>query len=353
MTSRVSVHDRLAGILAQASDAALAGRVETGRKRSVGIGGTTVQIDVEGLPVFVKRLPLTDRERHPENVRSTVNLFGLPPSCHYGLARVGSPGFGAWRELAANLTTTEWVLSGRSPSFPLLHHWRVLPGTPTRCEELADVGAAVAAWGGQPRVGERIEAVASASAELVLFLEFIPMNLADWLEDVLAQPDTAQVAAACAMVARELRTALPFASANGLIHFDAHFRNILTDGDRLFLADLGLAASLDFALDDDERAFVLAHATYDSANVLALLVNSVVVARTGARDWPERFTLIRRWAGGEVPAGVPAVVVDVVKRYVPLAVVMNDVASRIIEDPTSARFPVEEVGAAYGAAVHD
>lgn len=349
MATRTLTHARLADVLARASDVELASRVQGGHRLSVGVGGTTVQIDVERVPVFVKRLPLTDLERLPENVRSTANLFGLPPSCHYGLASIGTPGFGAWRELAANITTTGWVLSGGCLSFPLLHHWRVLPGTPSHCDELADVEAAVAFWGNASQVGKRIEAVASASAELLLFLEFVPVTLADWLEDVLARPDE-EAAAACAMVERELRTTLPFAATNGLIHFDSHFRNILTDGERLYLADLGLAASIDFALDDDERAFVQDHDTYDKANTLALLVNSVVVALTAAENWPQRFELIRRWADGEVPSGVPAAVADVVGRYVPLAVVMNDVALRIMEDPTTAPYPVEAVAAAHRAA---
>lgn len=350
MASRVPEHERLATVLARLSDSELAARVEEGQPLTVGIGGTTVRLDVEGIPVFVKRLPLTDLERRPEYRRSTANVFGLPASCHNGLGIVGSPGFSAWRELAATVETTRWVLDGRCPSFPLLHHWRVLPGVPPRPDEHADVDAAVAAWGGLSQVRARIEAVACASAELLLFLEFIPANLADWLADVLTRPDEKEVVAACAMVERELRTVLPFMAANGFVHFDTHFRNILTDGVGLFLADLGLAASVDFELDDDEHAFVLAHATCD-VNVLALLVYSVVAARTEPTDPQGRFALIRRWADGEVPVGIPAPVAAVVGRYVALAVIMNDFAERAMQDPMGASYPFVEVGAAYRAAV--
>ncbi|MFD1364018.1 hypothetical protein [Actinoplanes sichuanensis] len=72
------------------------------------------------MPVFVTRVPLTDRElAHP---RSTANLFDLPVRCQYGMYRLAGPGFGAWRELAANQTVTEGVLTGETESFPLLHH---------------------------------------------------------------------------------------------------------------------------------------------------------------------------------------------------------------------------------------
>jgi hypothetical protein len=61
----------------------------------VGIGGGAATLTVGGVPVFAKRIPLTDLERRPEHVRSTANLFGVPAFCQYG---VGGPGFGAWRE---------------------------------------------------------------------------------------------------------------------------------------------------------------------------------------------------------------------------------------------------------------
>ena len=146
---------------------------------------------------------------------------------------------------------------------------------------------------------------------------------------------------------------MPFAADRGLLHFDSHFRNILTDGEQLYLADLGLAASTDFDLDEDERAFALAHATYDKANALTLLVNSVVVSLTTAQDWPQRFELVRRWAHDELPGGVPALVADVVERYVPLAVLMNDVALRFMEDPTTTPYPVEAIASAYQVATRE
>jgi len=65
-----------------------------GRANSVGVGGDSVVIDVEGVPVFAKRIPLTDREL--ANPGSTANLFDVPVYCQYGVV---SPGFSAWREL--------------------------------------------------------------------------------------------------------------------------------------------------------------------------------------------------------------------------------------------------------------
>jgi hypothetical protein len=74
-------------------------------------------LNIAGAPVFVKRIPLTDLERHPHNVMSTANVFGLPTFCHYGVTANGSPGFGAWRELAANAMTTNWVIAKQTEAF--------------------------------------------------------------------------------------------------------------------------------------------------------------------------------------------------------------------------------------------
>jgi hypothetical protein len=114
---RVDRHSRVSTELALHSDRQLGALLDQGQALGTGIGGTSALVDVCGIPVFAKRVTLTDQERHPGNVMSTANLFGLPVYCQY---RVGSPGFGAWRELAANTMTTNWVLARRTGAFPLL-----------------------------------------------------------------------------------------------------------------------------------------------------------------------------------------------------------------------------------------
>jgi hypothetical protein len=80
---------------------------------------------------------------------STANLFDLPSSCQYG---IGGPSFGAWRALVANTVVTEAVLTGQAESFPLLYHWRVLPGRPPIAPEHRDIDADVARLGGSAAV---------------------------------------------------------------------------------------------------------------------------------------------------------------------------------------------------------
>lgn len=83
--------------LALCSDRALRELVEGATPIGSGIGGTSALLEVDGTPVFVKRVPLTDLERQPDNVRSTANVFELPAFCQYGIGTIGTPGFGAWR----------------------------------------------------------------------------------------------------------------------------------------------------------------------------------------------------------------------------------------------------------------
>ena len=103
-------HDRISAWLTARSDVELMALDRAARDRAVGVGGGTSVLDVDGVPVFAKRIPLTERElAHPH---STANLFDLPTSCQYGMYRLASPGFGAWRELEANLLVTRRVLAG-------------------------------------------------------------------------------------------------------------------------------------------------------------------------------------------------------------------------------------------------
>jgi thiamine kinase-like enzyme len=125
------------------------------------------------------------------------------------------------------------VLRGDSPNFPLMYHWRVLPrASPSLPDDLADIERVVEYWQGSPQVRRRVEAINDASASVVVFLEYFAQNLNEWFSTHLTD-------SACAMVERELAAGTSFMNARGLLHFDAHFENVLTDGERLYFADFG------------------------------------------------------------------------------------------------------------------
>ena len=345
--TRLHRYGSVAGSLALLSDRRIRDLVEGAAVIGSGIGGTSLLLSIEDTPVFVKRVPLTDLERRPENVMSTANVFDLPVCCQYG---VGSPSFGAWRELAAHAMTTAWVLGGRSACFPVMYHWRVLDGPASSeplCEELADVDRTVAYWHGSGSVRRRIEAITGSSATVTLFLEYLPLTLPNWLEGQMAGDDL-MAGAAMAMVEHSLLRDIAFMNGAGLWHFDAHFGNILTEGERLYFADFGLAMSPRFELSGAETAFLAANASHDACHTVTRLVDWLVTNLAGIPDWTDRDEFIRRWADGHQRADVLPSAAAVITRYAPIAGgrqrVLPEAAPRIPHhpipvgrDPTSLR----------------
>ncbi|GAA2568332.1 hypothetical protein GCM10010398_67590 [Streptomyces fimbriatus] len=340
--ARLAAHGAVSTSLALCSDRRLHELVDAAAPIGSGIGGRTVLLEVDGTSVFVKQVPLTDLERRPENVRSTANLFGLPVFCHYGVGSIGGPGFGAWRELAVHTMTTNWVIAGDHEGFPLMYHWRVLPGPGLPLpEELADVERAVAYWGGGSGVRRRIEALQQSTASLMLFLEYIPQNLHDWLGARIGAGD--EVAErSCAMVDNELKAGISFMNSRGLLHFDAHFENILTDGRRLFFADYGLAISSRFELTQDEAGFFDQHRTYDRCYTVTHLVNWLAAALYGYGP-EERKAFVRTCAQGVSPGEVPAAIAAVLVRYAPVAAVMGDFYRRFQQESRATPYPLEAI----------
>ena len=331
IAARRARHDRLSAHLSSCGDSELAAVVDSGRGSSVGVGGGTALLDVGGVPVFAKRIPLTDREQ--ARPRCTKNLFGLPTYCQYGIV---SPGFNAWRELAANVIVTEGVLAGETTLFPLLHHWRVLPGRPPIASEHADIGAAVAALGGSPAVRARFEALATATCSLVLFCEYLPHPMLDWLND--------DPVGKAASVEHQLSQVAAFLRSSRLLHMDGHFGNMRTDGKRIYLTDFGLATSPRFDLSAAERDFVRRHATHDAGYAAMRLVNWLVTTVCGvpvpAGGVPTaRNEYVLRCAAGHVPPDLPPVVATILTRHAPAAARMNSFYWRLFDGDLSTEYP--------------
>lgn len=341
---RLATHGAVSTTLALHSDHGLRELVDAAAPIGSGIGGKSALLQIAGVPVFVKRVALTDLERRPEHLRSTANLFDVPLFYHYGVGLIGGAGFGAWRELAVHTMTTNWVLAGESESFPLMYHWRVLPDTSPLPTELADIDRAVAYWDGRPQVRQRIEALRDSSASIALFLEYIPHTLHDWLN---AQIEAGEEATdlACAMVERELAAGVAFMNSQRLLHLDAHFQNILTDGRRLYVADYGLALSSRFELAPREAAFFDQNQTYDRGFTATYLVNWLLTALYGLRreDRETRAAMVRAIAEGTPPEDVPAGAAAVLIRHAPVAAAMSAFMRAFQQESRSTPYPDEEI----------
>jgi hypothetical protein len=323
----------VAASLAARADGELAALLQAASPVGVGVGGGSSIADVDGVPVFVKRIPITDRElAHPH---STANLFDLPLYCQYGMYRLAGPGFSAWRELAANQSLTKGVLAGETESFPLLHHWRVLPGRPPTAAEHLDIDTVVTQFGGDQAVRARFEALTGATASLVLFFEHLPDGLPRWLSDPIGK---------AAGVERQLFEIVAFLRHCEVLHSDGHFGNIRADDDRLYLVDFGLATSPRFDLSDAERDFAARNAGHDADYASMRLVNWLVTSACGvpapANSAPvARNQLVRQCATGDIPPDVPPPVAEIIARHAPAAARMNDFCWRLFNGDLHAEYP--------------
>jgi hypothetical protein len=205
--------------------------------------------------VFVKRVPVTNIEY--DNLFSTKNLYDLPTYFNYGF---GFTGFGVFRELVTHIKTTQWVLEGAIATFPLMYHYRIIPFSWRRTDgEIERLKSYMEYWGNSENAGNYVLDKAIANYELVLFLEHIPHVLKTWLQE---NPNKLQ------QPLEDLRTTIDFLRNKGIIHFDTHFHNVLTDGEQTYLTDFGLALDKSFALTKDEASFFEQHIFYDYGEVL-------------------------------------------------------------------------------------
>ncbi|MFD6822759.1 protein kinase family protein [Streptomyces sp. NPDC060085] len=346
--ARVSAYAAVGARLSLLSDRRLADEVSAAPSLGSGIGGRAAEMEVEGIRVFVKRVPLTDIELQPAHVRSTANMFGLPLFYQYG---AGSAGFGAWRELAAHIMTTGWSLKNEYAGFPLLYHWRVLPDSPPAgfVDGLGGVEGAVAHWEGSSAVRRRLEAIGRSSYSLVLFLEHVPQTLAEWLGESrdAAQPEPGNESP-YRWVENALLRGTEFMSARGLVHFDAHFANLLTDGQRVYFADFGLALSRDFELSAQERDFLADHLVYDRSYAPNHLLRHHLPDEV--RGGTEHGVFLRAWVDGHQPADVPPDITAIIDRHAPHAIVLDDFHHRLLTKSKRTPFPAAELRRAVGGA---
>ncbi|MFJ6623414.1 protein kinase family protein [Kitasatospora sp. NPDC091335] len=312
-----------------------------------GIGGRSAELDIDGTRIFVKRVPLTDVETRPENIRSTANLFGLPMFYQYG---VGSAGFGAWRELAAHVMTTHWALGREYEGFPLMYHWRVLPDSAPEgfVDEFGGIDGAVAHWEGSQAVRERLEAIGRSSRSLLLFLEHVPQTLATWLHERRENAVTAGGGSPFAWAEDALAGGAAFMSSHGLVHFDAHFRNVLTDGRLIYFADFGLALSSGFELSADEDRFLTDHLAYDRHYTASHLLHHHLVDRV--RGDMEADVFLREWIAGRKPEAVPPETAAIIERHARAAVVLDGFHRRLLSESKWTPFPGSELDRAAGTA---
>ena len=130
-------------------------------------------------------------------------------------------------------------------------------------------------------------------------------------------------------------------SARGLVHFDAHFDNLLTDGRQVYFADFGLALSRDFELSAEEDAFLTDHLVYDRCYAPGHLLRHHLP--DDVRGGAEHGYFLREWVAGRRPAGVPTDIGAIVDRHARHAIVLDDFHHRLMTRSKRTPFPAAEV----------
>ncbi len=303
-----------------------------------GVGGTSSIMKIDEQMVFVKRIALTDLERETENSLSTANLFALPLFFQY---RLGSAGFGAGRELEAHKLATEWVISGSCNNFPLLYHWRIVEGKGPEAmspRQVEDLNIAVEFWDNSEAVRHRLEALHEASAHLLLFLEYIPETLHQWLLGQLGK-DGNSADRAVAQVEKDCNATSAFFSANNFVHFDAHFNNILSDGN-LYYSDFGLALSEQFDLEKEEVDFLRHHRSYDRCVSIVSLIQTLMLHFYGEGKW---LTNLHAFINSNEarPERMTPFLESRIKAYAPIAFRLSEFYQQLDTESKSAIYPAE------------
>jgi hypothetical protein len=113
------------------------------------------------------------------------------------------------------------------------------------------------------------------------------------------------------------------------VHFDAHFRNILTDGRLLSFADFGLALSSGFALSEAEAEFLSNHLAYDRCYTASHLLRYHLP--DGTRGETPHDAFLREWLAGRQSDRVPPEIAAIIDRNARAAVVLAEPGESDIE----------------------
>jgi hypothetical protein len=277
LSERHNAYNSISNTLACISNKQIEQIISSGDAMHTGIGGASLKTTINYTPVFVKKIPLTDLELQPENYMSTANIFNLPMCYQYG---IGSAGFGAWRELAAHIMTTNWVITNKCYNFPIMYHWRILKDADNKTilnKELAALDKDTAYWENNQEIHGRLKAKFLATHHIYLFLEFIPNHLCNWLSKQLSSSDGGAIDAV-KLVEDQMQETNDFMNSQNFLHMDAHFKNILTDGSQLYYSDFGLSLSDKFQLSREEKEFFGKNITYDKSSGIINLLHYIITA---------------------------------------------------------------------------
>lgn len=318
MNSRVALYNEISDKLSKLTDTEIFNLIEGGKKVHSGIGGISYKINLEGSEIFTKLVPLTELENQSENMYSTKNIFNLPLYYQYG---VGSTGFGVWRELASTQACSDWVVSGVCNNFPILYNHIVLEDNNNLLKfERKNIEEHTDYWESNTAIRNRYSQILDARHMVVMFLEYIPYKLHDYLADIIVR-DIDKAEKFTNKILYELIATCKFMSSHKMIHFDSHFHNVLTDGNDIYFADHGLALSKDFELTEKETEFFNVHNKLDQCFTIVNLLRCLTTSILGEDAWKDVLSAVEHKELNSY--NLSDFVTNLIEQYGDMAVVMD------------------------------
>ncbi|MDI9894684.1 hypothetical protein QM797_08090 [Rhodococcus sp. IEGM 1381] len=220
-----------------------------------------------------------------------------------------------------------------------MYHWRILSDSAPEgfVDEFGGLERAVTYWEGSPAIRSRLEAIGTCKHSVVVFLEHIPHTLGEWIAQ---QRNSSDGEAVFLWAENAPAQVTEFTSAHGFVHFDAHFANILTDGQQLYCADFGLASSSIFDLSTHEATFLSHHLSYDRVYTAGQLLRMLVADKFSES---ERDALPQSWIEGTRPEGMSPAIEAFVDRHIRPTTVLNSFHRSLVDDTEVTPFPRAEI----------
>lgn len=267
----------------------------------VGLGGDVFRTRINAISVIIKKIPCPGLLEQNQN--STRNIYQLPQYYQYGL---GSLGFGT-REVAACELTTQWVLDDKCHNFPLMYHKAVLkrsvknyPNLRMTREEYLHY------WNDSKAVKKRIDDIAQADVETVIFMEDLSQTIDAWCENPANRQSLDHIK--IDNLIREANYISYFMRSHSFLHFDLNPFNIYYNNGHIYFSDFGLSTSRSFDLDAEEEMFLNKHLDYDRSYLAKTIANVLLVATKKDR----RVRIITKYLRGE---NISSFVPDEVSKY--------------------------------------
>lgn len=134
------------------------------------------------------------------------------------------------------------------------------------------------------------------------------------------------------LVENQMQKTNYFMGSQNFLHMDAHFENILTDGEQLYYSDFGLALSDKFTLSNIENHFAKDNADYDYASGSSNLMHTVLTSYLGKDDWRANLA---KFANDELGTQIPMKVKELLSKHQDVAVKMDKFYKAIQRDKST------------------